>query len=511
MSERPAIRSVVVVGGGTAGWIAAAVLAQSLGPSGLRVTLVESEAVGIVGVGEATIPHIRGLHALLGIDEDAFVAATQATFKLGIEFVGWSDPQARYTHPFGEFGVPLDGVAFHHHWLRLRALAEGAGEVAPPLDAFNLQALAARAGRFQRPTDQPNSPLGRIAYAFHFDAVRYAGFLRGVAEAKGARRIEGTVAGATLDGRGHIGSLALDDGRTVAGDLFVDCSGFAGLLIEQRLGAGYEDWSHWLPCDSALAVPSAATAEPEPRTRATAHGAGWQWRIPLQHRVGNGRVYASGHLSDEAARDGLLESLDGPPLAEPRQLRFTTGRRRAFWSGNCVALGLAAGFLEPLESTSIHLAQAGALRLAALFPRDRIDPAAVAAYNRITGAEWERVRDVLIAHYHCTTRDDTPFWRHVRTMAVPDSLAETLALWRTGGQIVTRDGDLFGQANWLAVLEGQGVRAGSWSPAADALPAAELRRRMDAVRSVVAASCERMPTHQHFIDTHCRAPRTVAA
>ena len=493
----PAIRSVVVVGGGTAGWIAAAVLAHSLGPSGHSVTLVESDAIGTVGVGEATIPHLRGLHALLGIDEDEFVRATQATFKLGIEFVGWSRPGARYTHPFGVFGAPLDGVAFHHHWLRQCALG---GEGAAPLAHYSLAWRAADAGRFQRAAGPANSPLGQLAHAFHFDAVLCAAFLRRVAEAKGARRVQGRVVDVARADDGRIASVLLEDGRAVAGDLFVDCSGFAGLLIEGALGAGYQDWSHWLPCDSAVALGSGRDVVPEPRTRATAHGAGWQWRIPLRHRTGNGRVYASAHLSDAAARTELLDSLDGPPLGEPRQLRFTTGRRRAFWSNNCVALGLAAGFLEPLESTSIHLAQSGALRLAALFPRDRIDPAVIATYNRVTGQEWAGVRDFLIAHYHCTSRDDTPFWRHVRSMSVPDSLAERMALWRASGQIVLRDGELFGEANWLALFDGQEVPAQSWSPLADALPAVDLDRRMANIRQVIAASRDRMPCHQDTLD-----------
>ena len=504
--NRPAIRRVVVVGGGTAGWIAAGVLARRFAPAGVAVTLVESEAIGVIGVGEATIPHIRALHAILGLDEDRLLAATGATFKLGIEFVGWGTPGGRYTHPFGAFGTPLDGLAFHHHWLRWRA-AHDEPDRSTSLRGFSLAWLAADAGRFAHAHGPANAPLGRIEHAYHLDAVRYAALLREVAEEAGARRIEGRVVDAELDGEsGHIRCVTLADGRTVAGDLFVDCSGFSALLIEGRLGAGFDDWSHWLPCDRAVVVPSALVGPPEPRTRATAHGAGWQWRIPLRHRVGNGRVYASAHLSDDAARDGLLESLDGEPLAEPRVLRFATGRRRRFWVGNCVALGLAAGFLEPLESTAIHLAQAGALRLAALFPRDRIDPAAIAAYNRITAAEWERVRDFLLAHYVCTGRDDTAFWRDRRDGAIPDSLAETLDLWRTSGQIVVRDGDLFGEANWLAVLEGQGVRGGSWSPAADAMPAPELDRRMAAIRRVIAASCDTMRPHQDVLDTHGRVP-----
>ncbi len=511
-TRQGAMGRVVVVGGGTAGWIAAAVLSHALGPGGVRVTLVESEEIGTVGVGEATIPHIQALHALLGVDEDAFVRATGATFKLGIEFVGWSGPDARYTHPFGRFGQPLDGVAFHHHWLRHRAWCEARGQAVPPLADYSLMALAAGQGRFQRPVEAPNAPLGQITYAFHFDAVRYAAFLRAVAEVSGALRVEGRVVDAVLDGgTGHIRSVELADGRSVAGDLFVDCTGFAASLIGERLGAGYEDWSRWLPCDRAVAVQSAVDGPPEPRTRAKARRAGWQWRIPLQTRIGNGHVYSSAFESDEAACGTLLASLDGAPLAEPRVLRFTTGRRSSFWIGNCVALGLAAGFLEPLESTGIHLAQAGALRLAALFPRDRVDPAAAAAYNRITATEWERVRDFLIAHYHCTTRDDSPFWNHVRTMAVPDGLAEALELWRTGGQLIVRDGDLFGEANWLAVLEGQGVRGGSWHPAADAMEPAELDRRLARLRAVIAASAERMPPHQRFIDDHCRAAEPRAA
>ena len=489
MSAAP-VRRVVVVGGGTAGWMAATAIAKILGPTGLAVTLVESEAIGTVGVGEATIPPILRFNALVGIDEAAFVAATQATYKLGIEFVDWTRRGHRYFHPFGVYGVDLAGVGFQHFWLRGATLGDTA-----PLGAYSLTEQAAYRGRFMHPEPaRPNSPVARISYAFQFDAGLYATYLRGLAERLGVVRVEGRVAGVELAGD-RVDRVRLDDGRTIGGDLFIDCSGFRGLLIEGALASGYVDWSDWLPCDRAVAVPCARVAPPLPYTRATARDAGWQWRIPLQHRTGNGYVYCSRFLSDDAAAATLLASLDGEAGGTPRQLRFTAGHRRAPWTGNVVALGLAAGFLEPLESTSIHLVQSGIQRLLGLWPSLAFDACDRDRFNRQTIDEYTGIRDMLVLHYRATERDDTPFWRHCRSLPVPDGLARKTALYAANGRIARDGEELFSETSWLAVMNGQGVRAGAYSRLADVLPEHEVRHRLADMRQVIANCADAMPPH----------------
>ncbi|WP_267433940.1 tryptophan halogenase family protein [Sphingomonas sp. GM_Shp_1] len=453
MSQTPpdAIRSVLIVGGGTAGWMTAAALAHAM-PHGLAITLVESDTIGTVGVGEATIPPIRLFNQTLGIDEAEFLRETKGSFKLGIEFVGWGREGHRYFHPFGTHGKSFDLVAVHQHWL-----AAGGADSGVAFDDLSMAWGAGKRGRFAAPMADPRSVASTFDYAYHFDAGLYARFLRRYAEARGVVRVEGTIAGHALDAaRGHVASVTLDDGRVLEADLFVDCSGFRGLLIEEALDTGYEDWTHWLPCDRAVATPCATGGDGlTPYTRSTARAAGWQWRIPLQHRTGNGYVYCSRHISDDEAAATLMANLDGKSLGDPRFLRFTTGRRRLMWNRNVVAIGLSSGFMEPLESTSIHLIQAGIAKLLAYFPTRAFEPHAIEEYNRVAITEYERIRDFLILHYKLTERTDAPLWRECAEMEIPDTLAMKIAHFQAAGRLVARDMDLFGPASWAAVHIGQ--------------------------------------------------------
>ena len=495
MAEDPenggGIRRIVIVGGGTAGWMCAAALSHSLRSAGHTITLIESDAIGTVGVGEATVPSIREFNRLLRIDEDAFLRATRGTVKLGIEFEGWGGAGQRYFHPFGYFGVDMAGAGFHHYWLRHRAAG---GNPDPWL--YNLEAQAAAAGRFSRET-----PLGAVNHAFHFDAGLYARFLRGEAEGRGVQRIEGEIVTVAQDGEsGSVTAVTIRSGEQVQGDFFIDCSGFRGLLIEGALKTGYVDWSHWLPCDSAVAVPCSRVDGPMmPYTRATAREAGWQWRIPLQHRTGNGYVYCSRHLADDRAEELLIERLDGTQLAPANRLRFTAGHRRLAWNRNVVALGLAGGFLEPLESTSIHLIQTAIVRLLGLFPRRAIDPRVVGRFNAETAHEYELLRDFVLAHYAASSGLDTPFWREVRETPPPESLAARLDAFRASGSILNEPTELFGPTNWFAILWGQGLRPDDYHPIADALPSEELNRRLGVLRGRNASALAQLAPHEQFL------------
>jgi tryptophan halogenase len=489
------IRSIAIVGGGTAGWMAAAMLARVLKDGYSAISVIESPEIGTVGVGEATIPPIRSFNSLLGLDEADVVRKTQATYKLGIEFRDWGHLGHRYFHPFGKYGKPIDQVALHHYWLRQRA-AEDTGS----LLEYSLSGTAAYLDRFTRPSEDPRRILSSLSYALHFDASLYAEYLRAYALERGVRRLERKVLHVELRGAdGFIRALHLDDGSQLEADLFIDCSGFRGLLIEQALHTGYEDWTHWLPCDRAVAVPSERAGTLTPYTRSMARSAGWQWRIPLQHRTGNGHVYCSRYLSDDEASATLLANLDGAPLAEPRLLRFTTGRRRKFWNKNCIALGLASGFLEPLESTSIYLIQSGLTQLAAIFPDRNFDLADAAEYNRLQLDEFDKVRDFIILHYKATRRDDAPLWRQCQAMEVPEALNYRMNLFASSGRVAFETRDLFVETNWLSVMLGQGIWPRRYDPLADRLPNAALGRQLQQLREAIRQTAEAMPDHAQFL------------
>ncbi len=492
--------AITIVGGGTAGWMSAAILAP-LREDGYRIRLIESEEIGTVGVGEATIPQINLYNQALGIDEDEFLRATNGTFKLGIEFVDWGRLGTRYMHAFGDVGRDIGIVPFQHYWHRARELG-----FAKDLGHYSLNETAALAGRVQRGRLRTTDALPPMPYAFHFDASLYAAFLRRLAETRGVERIEGKIVDVTLDGAsGDVSSVTLDRAETVSGDLFIDCSGFRGLLIEGALKTGYEDWSRWLPCDRALAAPCANGGEFTPYTRSTARAAGWKWRIPLQHRVGNGYVYCSEFIGDDEAASTLLGNLDGAAQAQPRPLRFTAGKRRKVWNRNVVALGLASGFMEPLESTSIHLVQTGIQRLLHMLPRGRGTAAEAAEFNRQTQAEYEHIRDFLVLHYTATERDDTPFWRHCAAMPVPDSLNQRIELFRDSGHIFRRDGELFTPVAWLQVLVGQGILPRGHHPMADSVSVDDLRSYLQTWEALLTREVRQMASQADFISNNCMA------
>ena len=491
------VRDIVIVGGGTAGWMAAAILARRLARGFGAIRVVESADIGIIGVGEATIPPIRLFNNALGIDEDEFLRKTRGTIKLGIQFRNWSKPGREYFHPFGAHGTRLEQVSLHQDWLKLRHMGDTSS-----FEEYSLNAIAARLGRVSAAPDDSLSPV--FAYAYHFDAALYAGYLRGYAEARGVERLEGKVVDVELRAEdGFIRALRLEDGRCLEADLFIDCSGFRGLLIEQALKTGYEDWTHWLPCDRAVAVPCESAGALTPFTRSTARAAGWQWRIPLQHRIGNGYVYCSRFIGDDEAAGTLLANLDGKAQAEPRFLRFTTGRRKKFWNKNCIALGLASGFLEPLESTSIHLIQSGVTQLAAIFPDRTFDPCDADEYNRLQIEEYERVRDFIVLHYKATTRDDSPLWRYCGNMDIPEALAYKIRQFAGSGRVVKYGSDLFASPNWIAVFMGQEIWPERYDTLVDQRDVAALRANLERVRETLYRAAEAAPLHETYLATHC--------
>ena len=499
MNEGP-VRSVTIVGGGTAGWMTAALLSKLL-PS-VSIALVESDEIGIIGVGEATIPALRDYLALAGIEELEMVRQTQASFKLGIEFVDWRAPGSSYVHGFGRIGRDMAWLHTHQLWLRMAASGDPG-----PLDRYAINCVAARANKFCFP-DPSNraSPMADIDYAYHFDASLFAAFLRRESEARGVKRIEGRIVDVGLNGdTGHVSHVLLASGQRLESELYVDCSGMRALLIGGALGVGYEDWSHWLPCDRALAVPCESVSPLIPYTRSTAREAGWQWRIPLQHRIGNGHVYSSSFTTDEEAAETLLANLDGAPLADPRPVRFAPGRRKQSWARNVVAIGLSSGFLEPLESTSIHLIQTGILRLVALFPGRGFNPADIAEYNRQSRFEYEDVRDFIIAHYKVTDRRGIPFWDHVREMAVPESLSDRIDLFRSSARFfIHGKAELFQEESWVQVLLGQGLAARP-DPVAELIPPDQLSEYLADIVDTIGEVAGAMPDHATFIAKHCAA------
>ena len=490
------IREIVIVGGGTAGWMAAAALSKVLSRA-FRITLVESEEIGTVGVGEGTIPMIKLFNQALELDEGDFLARTKGTFKLGVHFVDWYREGEDYIHGFGKIGQDLGLVQFHHYWLKMRQAGK-----ARPLDEYSINTWAARHGKFMPArTDRKNSPLADIAYAYHFDAGLYARYLREYAEARGVTRIEGKVVDYALRaGDGFVESITLADGRTVPGQLFVDCSGFRGLLIEQALKTGFEDWSHWLPCDRAAAVPCANPDGPvTPYTRSTARPAGWQWRIPLQHRLGNGHVFSSAYMSEDEAVSILMANLDGEPLAEPKVLRFATGKRRKVWNRNVVALGLASGFVEPLESTSIHMVQSSIARLCAFFPQSGFNQVEIDEFNAHADFEADRIRDFLVLHYNATARGGTPFWDYCRTMPVPETLQRKLDVFNSNGRVFRDNMELFAETSWVQVMHGQGLQPRGYHGLVDVYPEQKIHEYLESVRDVIANCVQAMPAHGDFI------------
>ena len=491
------LRRIVVAGGGTAGWMAAAAIARTMGHT-VDITLIESDAIGTVGVGESTIPPLANYNRLLGIKEADFMRATRATFKLGILFDGWKDGSDRYFHSFGLTGKDHWSAGFQHFWMYGREKGH-----AQSYDDYCLELVAAMQNKFA------HLPDDAVNYAYQLDSTQYAKFLRQMAEADGTRRVEGRIAHVELDaGSGDIAALTLDGDRRIEGDLFLDCTGFRALLIEGALHAGYDDWTHYLPCDSAIAIQTESVGPPVPYTRAMAHGAGWQWRIPLQHRTGNGLVYCSRYLDRDAALERLLGNLEGGTVTEPNFLRFTSGARRKQWHRNCIAIGLSGGFMEPLESTSIHLIQRAILRFLRMFPHGGVSPRDVAEFNEQQHTDMLQIRDFLILHYKATERADSPFWRQCRDMEVPDTLEQKIELFRDTGRVFRKNDELFAENSWVQVMMGQGITPRAHHPIAEKLRDDELANLLRTLRDNVARSVAAMPDHSAYVARYCGAPRT---
>jgi tryptophan 7-halogenase len=490
------VRKVTIVGGGTAGWMTAAVLSQWL--TKVEIRLIESDEIGTIGVGEATIPHLRNFIALAGIDPLKMISESKATFKLGIQFVDWGAPGEKYIHGFGKIGRDMLWLHPHQLWLAAR---ERTPDKVGPFDKYSINCVACLENKFAFPDARnPNSPLADIDYAYHFDASMFARYLRSESEGRGVARVEGRIVEVIQNSEtGFVEKVRLTDGGEIDGDLFVDCSGMRALLIGDALGNGYEDWNQWLLCDRAQAVPCTSVEPLTPYTRSTARKAGWQWRIPLQHRIGNGYVYSSEMLSDEEAACTLLANLDGEAMADPRPVKFRPGRRLKSWDKNVIAIGLSSGFLEPLESTSIHLIQTGIHRLLAIFPSTGFSQADIDEYNLQARTEYEDVRDFIIAHYKVTRRTNDPFWDHVRTMDVPDTLKSRFELFRSSGRFFKHNAqELFAEESWVQVLIGQGFEMRA-DPVTEFVADEELAGFLGDIAEVIEDAAGRMMDHGEFV------------
>lgn len=502
MAQEP-IRKIIIAGGGTAGWMAAAALQTGLGRS-VEILLIESDEIATVGVGEATIPPIRDFIQHVGIAEADFIRATEASFKLGIEFVGWGDAQNRYFHGFGDFGADHQAISAYHMWRRLREAGDDT-----PLEAYSLPTQLAYAHKFFPPNPDPRSPMHDYAYAYHFDAGLFARLLRSHCEARGVKRLNSRIAAVQLRPEdGYVSGLELEGGTTETADFFIDCTGFRGLIIHGALKVAFEDWSHWLPVDRAFAVPSQKSASLTPFTRATAHAGGWQWRIPLQHRTGNGHVFASGFVDEDVALDTLMQNVDAPALMDPKLIRFKTGCRTKIWEKNCLAVGLSSGFLEPLESTSINLIQSGIARFLEHFPGRDPEPALSREYNRSMRLSYERVRDFIILHYRLNTRPED-LWRYCASMPIPDELQHKLEVFARRGNVVMCEEDHFAKPSWVSIFNGQGLVSERFDPLIERLPIDEIRTLMRQRRETIARAVAQLPLHQAFIDRYCPSETTV--
>ena len=488
------IQNVVIAGGGPAGWMAAAAFSKLIGKN-LNITLVESDEIGTVGVGEATIPPIKTFHKLLGINEQEVMRATNATFKLGIKFENWGLKDTDYIHSFGATGKECWAGEFHHFWLH--GLRKG---ISADFGDYCYELQAAKANKFALSNTSP------INYAYHLDATLYAKYLRKFSENLGVNRIEGKIQKVNKNkDTGFISSLSLDSGDIIEGDFFIDCTGFQGLLIEQALHTGFDDWSHWLPCDRAVAVQTKTTSEPLPYTRSIAHKSGWQWKIPLQNRVGNGLVYCSKYCSDEEAIETIKANIEGEMITEPRVIKFNTGRRRKGWNKNCVALGLSSGFIEPLESTSIHLIMSGVIRLLRIFPFEGIHQSTIDEYNNKLDSELNAVRDFIILHYKVTQREDSDFWLHCQNMEIPSSLAHKVQLFKDTGRVFLDDGDIFRVDSWTQVMLGQGLMPEQYHTIAEIMNDKELENFMGNLKKSINQAVDQLPSHAEFLEKYCKS------
>lgn len=496
-----AISKIVIVGGGTAGWMTAAALSKFLNPQSYQITLVESDQIGTVGVGEATLPHLRFFNERLGIDEKEFMQKTSATYKLGIEFSNWGALGDAYIHPFGVYGQEVENLGFHHYWLQQRQQGK-----AKDISQYSLPVQLALAGKFEYPTAETFQAYPPFGYAFHLDALKYAAFLREFSEKRQVTRVEGKVDRVSINtSNGFIESIHLESGQELQADLFIDCSGFRALLLGQELGVEFQDWSRFLPCDRAVAIPSEDCGAPLSYSKAIAREAGWQWRIPLQNRVGNGYVYCSEFISDDEAADKLMNNLDGKPLADLNFLRFKAGRREKTWEKNCVAVGLSSGFLEPLESTSIFLIQIAIMKLIEFFPRAEFDEKVTDEFNRLMAVEYDRIKDFLILHYHATERDDTEFWNYCRTMSIPDSLQHKMDLFREQGHVERYVNGLFLEPSWVAVYLGQRIVPKTYHPLVHRFNDTEIQKLLQSEESRINNTVAQAPEHLESIKKYCHA------